>query len=65
MNEILRSWEGCYIAKTTHQLNIESDHVERILEGELYNNEIFIKKFISKLKLCYNDEYAVLIVNYL
>jgi len=64
MNEILNNWNGCYITKTTHQLNIENDHVERILEGELYKNEIFIKKFLSKLKLYYKDNYAVLLVTY-
>ena len=64
MNEVLSSWNDCIISKTNHQLNIDIDHIERILTGDIYKNCNFVKKFVSKIKLYYDENFAVLTIHY-
>jgi hypothetical protein len=66
MKEIQDLWsKDCVICNTKHILNIESDYVERILIGDLFKEGILIKRFISKLKSYYQDNFIILIIKYL
>lgn len=64
LKEILTLWEGCFIAKTEHQLNIDSKYVERILTGQIFEGENCVQKFISKLKLEYDKDFVTLNINF-
>ena len=64
LEEILKKYEGCFITKTTHQLIVKKESVERILEGSLMKDEIIIKKFTSRIKMKYDSDYIKLYVNY-
>ena len=64
LEEILKRFKNVYIAKTTHQIIIKKNSVQRILEGLLLKDEKVIKKFRARLKLKFNDNFVTLNINY-